>query len=65
MQRVGLQRMARGLFRGMRQRASAEKVDDYRCKNNAECPDGGIDCMALVREQPVGSFPDHYAGQQE
>ena len=51
MQRVGFQCVARGLFRGMRQRTSPEKVDDDRCQNNAEGPDGGLDCMALVRER--------------
>ena len=65
MQRVGFERMARGFFRGVRQRPGAEEIDDNRHHDYAEGPDGGLDDVPFVFDQALDRFPDHYAGEQE
>lgn len=63
MQRVGFKRMARGFFRGVRQRAGAEEIDDHRDDDYAESPDGRLDDMTFVLDKTLDRFPDHDAGQ--
>ncbi len=65
MQRVRFERVAGGLFRGTRQHARAEEVDDDRHDDDAECPNGGFNRVALICHQALARFPEDNTREQK
>ena len=59
MQRVGFERLARGLRGDAAQRAGAEKIDHDRAGDDGEGRDGRLDGVRLRADQPLHRFPDH------
>ena len=65
MQRVGLERLARGFGRRPRQHAGAEEIDDDRDRDHREARDRRLHRGAVGAQQPLHGFPDHARGEQE
>ena len=65
MQRVGFQRLALRLFRGARERARSEEIDDDRYRDHAEGPGIGDHGVLFVLGQALDGFPNHNARKQE
>ena len=65
MQRVGLQRLARGLGRNPIERTRACKIDRDRDDDHCECPECGLDDMAVAAGQARRRLPDHHAREHE
>ena len=65
MQRVGFQRLARGLGGDAVEQARAEEIDHDRDGDHGERPDRRLDRVMRAAEQAVPGLPDHDAGQEE
>ncbi len=65
MQRVGFQRLARGLGGDAVEQAGAEEIDHDRDRDHRERPERRLDRMMSAAEQAVSRFPDHDTGEQE
>ena len=65
MQRVGLERLARGFAGDAVEQAGAEEIDHDRDDDHGEGRERRLHHMTLVAEQPLGRLPDHHPRQQE
>ena len=65
MQRIGLQRLARGFAGHAIEQAGAKEIDHHRNGDHGEGRKRRLHDMALIAQQPLGRLPDHDAGQHE